>query len=80
MIFETGEEKQRRFALYDRMAEDKRETEAQHHNVIEHLSDLAGWGLRSLSRWKPGVLKFIAFRKTNSAVELKIGYANERFR
>lgn len=47
------------------------------HNVITHLSELQGWDIVGLERWKPGVVRYTAERQLGSGRERKMGFAKD---
>jgi hypothetical protein len=60
-----------------RRYEAERDALNREHNVIEDLSELTGWQITGLRRWKDGVVQYTAFRRNGASAEQKMGYAKD---
>jgi len=49
----------------------------QKYGVIESLHELSGWDIISLDRYKPGVVRYVAFRRIGANAEQKTGFAKD---
>jgi|11BtaG_2_1085332.scaffolds.fasta_scaffold63884_3 hypothetical protein len=63
---------------YQRRYEAEKKSLDQNHNVIKDISELIGWTVTGLRRWKVGVVQYTAIQKFSVAItKHKIGYAKD---
>lgn len=47
------------------------------HNVITSMTELLGWEIILIERWKPGVVRFYARRPGSGGMEFQTGFADD---
>lgn len=62
---------------YDEWIRSEKERLDREHNVIHSLSELRGWDIIRLERWKKGVVRYHAYRAVSSGGEFKCGFAKD---
>jgi len=63
---------------YQRRYEEEKKSFERYNNVIKDISEIIGWTVTGLRRWKVGVVQYTAIQKAGAITKHKIGYAKDK--